>query len=190
MIFKAKLFLLFGDRVLARGVFLQLLVRSPNDVYSMNSLGYGAVQGRDFAQAARYFERVARLDSGSSSAHFNLAFVLEKLGCLDGAALEFGAAIAIEEKMDRAWYGLGLVYEQMGRLGEAAFSFERTTTLQPMSPLGWYQLARVHAKLGQLKKLREVIQHLSGFDPEVAYRLGLETGIYGKSPSPDGRWID
>ncbi len=188
LVLKAKTFLLIGNRTAARGVFLDLLAASPDDLYSMNSLGYEALQCGDTVQAANYFERVARIASDKSSAHFNLAYVLEKLERLDEAEQEFGAAIAIEEKMDRAWYGLGLVYERMNRLNEAAAAFERATKLQPMSPSGWYRLAWVYVKLGQMEEVRAVIQHLNGFEPEVAARLGRETGICGHGSASQSRW--
>jgi tetratricopeptide (TPR) repeat protein len=187
LILKAKTLLLICNRAAATGVFLELLATWPDDVYSMNSLGYEALQCGDVVQAANYFERVARIAADKSSAHFNLAYVWEKLERFGEAELEFGAAIAIEEKMDRAWYGLGLVYERTGRLNEAVAAFQRTTKLQPMSPAGWYRLAWIHVKLGHVEEVRGVIRHLNEFEPEVAARLGRETGICGYGSAPQNR---
>ena len=89
----------------------------------------------------------------------------------------FRAAIAIEEKMDRAWYGLGLVLVRQGRLDEAVEALRRNTKLLPMSPFGWYQLARVHVDLKQPEEARAVIRHLKGFEPKVAAQLERETGL-------------
>lgn len=174
---QAKLWLLFGQRERARQVHLALLARAPNDVLTLNSLGYAELQSGHLAQALAFFEKVALLAPAASNSHFNLAFVNEELGRLDEAETGFKAAIAIEDKMDRAWYGLGLVHVRQGRLQEALEALQRNTKLQPMSPFGWYQLARVHVELKQPDEARAVIRHLKGFDPKVAAQLERETGL-------------
>ena len=174
---QAKLLLMFGQRERARQVHLALLARAPNDVLTLNSLGYAALQSGHPAQAHPYFEKVAVLAPAISNSHFNLAFVNEALGRLEEAETSFKAAIAIEEKMDRAWYGLGLVLVRQGRLQEALTVLQRNTQLQPMSPFGWYQVARVHVELNQPEEARAVIRHLKNFEPKVAAQLERETGL-------------
>ena len=174
---QAKLLLMFGLRERAKQVHLDLLARAPNDVLTLNSLGYAELQSGHPAQALPHFEKVAMLAPDASNSHFNLAFVNEELGHLDKAEASFKAAIAIEEKMDRAWYGLGLVLVRQGRLQEALEALQRNTKLQPMSPFGWYQLARVHVELKQPDEARAVIQRLRGFEPKIAAQLERETGL-------------
>ena len=99
------------------------------------------------------------------------------MGRLEEAEQEFRAAIAIEEKMDRAWYGLGLVLIRQKRFEEALVALKRNTVLQPMSPYAWYQMARVHMLLEQPDEARHVIRHLKGFEPKVAAQLERETGL-------------
>ena len=177
---QAKLWLLFGQRERARQVHLDLLQRAPNDLLTLNSLGYAELQSGHPAQAHPYFEKVAVLAPEASNSHFNLAFVNEELGRLDEAEAGFKAAIAIEEKMDRAWYGLGLVLVRQGRLEDALKALQRNTQLQPMSPFGWYQTARVHVELKQPDEARAVIRHLKGFEPKIAAQLERETGLTGR----------
>ena len=174
---QAKFWLLIGHRDRARQVHLDLLVRAPNDVLTLNSLGYAELQSGYVAQAHPYFEKVAALAPAASNSHFNLAFVNEALGRLSEAEAGFKAAIAIEEKMDRAWYGLGLVLVRQGRFEEALVALQRNTTLQPMSPFGWYQMGRVHVQLKQPEEARAVIRHLKNFEPKVAAQLERETGL-------------
>ena len=174
---QAKLLLMFGQRVRAKQVHLELLAREPNDVLTLNSLGYAELQSGHPAQAQPYFEKVALLAPAASNSHFNLAFVNEELSRLDEAEAGFKAAIAIEEKMDRAWYGLGLVLVRQGRLEEALEALRRNTRLQPMNPFGWYQMARVHVELKQPDEARAVIRHLKGFEPKIAAQLERETGL-------------
>jgi tetratricopeptide (TPR) repeat protein len=153
------------------------LEKSPHDQLALNSMAYDAMQASDWVQALNYFEKVLALSPDKSNAHFNHAFVSEELGRLEDAERGFLAAIAIEEKMDRAWYGLGLVLIRQGRLEDALAALKRNTQLQPMSPFGWYQLARVHVDLKQTNEALKVIRHLKGFEPKVAAQLERETGL-------------
>jgi len=181
MVWRAKALLFLGMREAAKGVFLEMAKRWPDDVLALNSLAYDAIQTRHPAIALDYYARVLKLQPQVSNAHFNHAFVAEELGHTDVAELGFRAALQIEEKMDRAWYGLGLVLVRQGRLDEALDALKRNTKLQPMNPFGWYQMARVHIDLQQPEEARAVILHLKGFEPKVAAQLERETGL--KVPS-------
>lgn len=177
LVWRAKAFLFLGMRAAAKGVFLELVKRWPDDVLALNSLAYDAIQSQHPAIALDYYARVLKLQPQVSNAHFNHAFVAEELGQSEVAEQGFRAALRIEEKMDRAWYGLGLALVRQGRLGEALDALKRNTTLQPMSPFGWYQMARVHVDLQQPEEARAVIRHLKGFEPKVAAQLERETGL-------------
>ncbi len=174
---KAKLWLLVGLRGRASEVFRAILVRSPDDLLALNSLGFDAMQSGHLVLARSYYERVTALTPDNSNAHFNLAFVCDGLGQLDDAERSFRAAIRHEEKMDRAWYGLGLTLIRLGRLDEALVALKHNTKLQSMSPYAWYQMARVHVDLKQPEEARAVIAHLKGFEPKVAAQLERETGL-------------
>lgn len=174
---QAKILLVLGLRERATAVFLGVLARLPDDVYSLNSLAYGALQTGNRVLALNYFEQVARLSPDNANSHFNQAFVCEELGRLDEAERGFRAAIGLNDKLDLAWYGLGLVLVRQGRLDDALVVLKRNTKLQPMSPFGWYQLARVHVDLKQPEEARSVIRHLKGFEPKVAAQLERETGL-------------
>ncbi len=181
MVWRAKALLFLGMRGAAKGVFLEMAKRWPDNVLALNSLAYDAIQSRHPAIALDYYARVLKLQPQVSNAHFNHAFVAEELGHTDVAEQGFRAALQIEEKMDRAWYGLGLVLVRQGRLDEALDALKRNTKLQPMNPFGWYQMARVHIDLQQPEEARAVILHLKGFEPKVAAQLERETGL--KVPS-------
>ncbi len=174
---KAKAFLFLGMRTKAAEVFHEMLARSPDHVHAINSLGFDALTTGHPAQAFTYFEKSLALAPETSNVHFNYAFTCEILGHLEDAEREFRAAIAIEEKMDRAWYGLGLVLIRQKRFDEALVALKRNTVLQPMSPFAWYQMARVYMLLEQPEEARGVIRKLKGFEPKVAAQLERETGL-------------
>jgi Tfp pilus assembly protein PilF len=131
---RAKILLFLGLRVLARGVFEAILQKQPNDLLALNSMAYDAMQGGHMLQALGYFERARALSQDKSNAHFNHAFVCEALGRLDEAEVGFRAAIALEEKMDRAWYGLGLVLVRQGRQAQHPTPTHEPLWLVPNRP--------------------------------------------------------
>ena len=178
LVWKAKILLLFGLKARASEVFEDILRRVRRRT-SMRSTAWATppCSGANLAPRTGTSSRSARLSPQLSNAQFNLAFVAEALGHLDEAEQGFRAALAIEEKMDRAWYGLGIVLVRQGRLPEALAALKRNTALQPMSPFGWYQMARVHIELQQPDEAKAVIRHLKGFEPKVAAQLERETGL-------------
>lgn len=178
----ARLLLLVGRRRDAMAVCRAVLEKVPQDVHALNSLAYDHLQSGHPALALPLFERVVVLTPELSNAHFNVAFVCDELGKFDQAEREFRAAIAIEEKMDRAWYGLGLVLLKQQRHDEALVVLLHNTKLQPMSPHAWYQMARIHVDLKQPDEAVKLIRHLKGFEPKVAAQLERETGLKAGQP--------
>ncbi len=174
---QAKFWLFFGQRAKARVCFEQLLNKEPDNVLALNSLAYDAVTTGHWPQALGFFERVLRLQPSEPNAHFNHAYVCDELNQLDLAESSFRAALALDEKMDRAWYGLALCLIKQKRFDDAKKALKRNTKLQPMSPFGWYQLARVHMECNEPDLALGVIRHLKGFEPKVAAQLVRETGL-------------
>ena len=175
--FKAKVLLVFGLRTQAHAVFLEILDINPQDVLSLNSLGYNELSNRRLVQALGFFERALMLTPNNANAHFNVGFVCEELGRSQEAELAFRKTLEMDEKMDRAWYGLGLVLVRQRRFEESLVAFKRNTELQSMSPYAWYQMARVHMEMREPEKALEVMRHLNGFEPKVAAQLERETGL-------------
>ena len=101
----------------------------------------------------------------------------EELGKLDPAERGFRAALALDDKLDRAWYGLGITLFRQFRFEEAVDALKTNTRLQPMSPYAWCQLARAYVKLDRPDEAAKVIRHLKGFEPKFAAQLERETGL-------------
>lgn len=174
---QARTFLVLGLRNKAHAVFQEILQINPEDVLALNSVGFKELNDQHFAQALVFFERALVHTPANANAHFNVGFVCEELGRSQEAEHAFKAAIAIDEKMDRAWYGLGLVLVRQQRFAESLVAFKRNTELQSMSPFAWYQMARVHMEMQDPDKALEVMRHLNGFEPKVAAQLERETGL-------------
>jgi len=118
---------------------------------------------------------VLAADPGNAVAHFNLGFVLDKLGRFEAAIVAFREATCLNPKIDRAWYGLGLSLAALGQHDDAAKALHEAATLQPMNPHAWYQLGMAHHTLQHADKVTEVAMHLLRFDPRMTRRLIRDT---------------
>jgi tetratricopeptide (TPR) repeat protein len=143
---KAKILLLFGLQARANEVFEDILRRSPQDVYALNSLGYAALQRGESGTAYRYFEQVRNLTPQLSNAQFNLAFVAESLGRLDEALAALKRNTSLQPMSPFGWYQMARVHVELQQPDEAkavirhlkgfepkvAAQLERETGLRPV----------------------------------------------------------
>ncbi len=175
---QAMAWLALGQQTRGLQVFNTMLQRWPTDPHALASRAHLHAQaGQRGLAIADAQALVAAWPRRSAADWFNLAYLLEADGQLDGAAAAFRQAISLDDRLDRAWYGLGLVLIRLGRPDEALAALKRNTELQPMSPYGWYQLARLHASRQQSDEALRIIRHLQGFEPKVAAQLSRETGL-------------
>ena len=155
----------------------RMLEHQPGDAEALAIRAHVHAQLGRKAAAIEDLRSLLDLHPHLSAAHwFNLAFLLEEQGQLDGAEAAFRKSIEMDPRLDRAWYGLGLVLIRQRRFDEAAQALEKNTKLQPMSPYGWYQLARVHMDRHRPEEARRIVRHLKNFEPKVAAQLEREIG--------------
>src|SRR5690606_4988162 len=135
----------------------RMLEHQPGDAEALAIRAHVHAQLGRKAAAIEDLRGLLDLHPHLSAAHwFNLAFLLEEQGQLDGAEAAFRKSIEMDPRLDRAWYGLGLVLIRQRRFDEAALALEKNTKLQPMSPYGWYQLARVHMDRHRPEEARRI----------------------------------
>lgn len=72
---------------------------------------------------------------------------------------------------------MGLAHAAQGNHAQAARSFEKATELQPWAPYPWYQLAMAYFAMHNMKKVKQIIRHVSTFDPKMMQQLERETGF-------------
>lgn len=148
--------------------------REPDHARAWSSVAYLQARLGDLGSARAALEGCVQRFPDDAQAWFNLAYVCEAQGELARAEQAFGLAVNLSPKLDRAWYGLGLCLIRQQRLEEAVAALRKAAELQPMSPFAWYQLARVHADRAEWALAEGIVEHLQGFEPQVAARLRLE----------------
>jgi len=169
--------LVFGLKGAARRAQERILAADPDDARALASIGYALAQEDRMREALALFDHAARVAPASFEAHYNRAYLLQKLNDHDAALAAFARAVEINPDSDLALYGQALSLIALKRLDEAVAPLERNTKLQPMSPYGWYQLGRVQHERGRTDKAQAIVDHLAKFEPKVAAQLARETGL-------------
>lgn len=169
--------LVFGLKSAARRAQERILAADPDDARALMSVGFALAQEDRFREALARFDHAARVAPDSFDAHYNRAYLLQKLNDHEAALGAFARSRALAPDNDLALYGQALSLIALRRLDEAVAPLERNTKLQPMSPYGWYQLGRVQFDRGKPDKTQVIIDHLATFEPKVAAQLARETGL-------------
>jgi len=173
--------LVVGLKAPAVRCYERILAADPDDARVLASMGFQLAQDGRLREALARFDRAARVAPERADAHYNRAFLLQKLNDHEAALDAFERTLAIAPDHDLALYGKALSLIALKRLDEAVAPLERNTRLQPMSPYGWYQLGRVQFDRGKPEKTQTIIDHLGRFEPKVAAQLARETGL--KAPA-------
>lgn len=176
---KAKLWLqlCLGLHAQARDTLEEMLLHNPRDAHALASRAHLKAMAKDLQGALEDYQKLTASGLANAANWFNQGFLFEQANRLEEAEKSLRQAVAMDDGLDRAWYGLGLVLVQLNQIDEAIAALRRNTQLQPMSPHAWYHLARVHMDRQEPDETAKIIRHLKGFEPKVAARLELETGI-------------
>ena len=175
--YRARFFELMKKPHDAARDYRKTLALKPDFAPALIALGvlYASIQ--QYPSAEDCLGKLLHLDPDNANWLFDLAFVYEKQRRFDDAIRLFERSVAINSKLDRAWYGMGLSYAAKGDHAAAAKSFEKATKLQPWAPYPWYQLAMAHYALDNMNKVKEILRHVSTFDPKVTEQLERDTGL-------------
>ena len=112
-----------------------------------NDLGLAWLGGKDYAQAARAYEKATELKPDESGAWFNLGASLQQSGNLTAARKAYQRAIDLKESLAEAWHNLGIICAETGDLPGAAAAFRRETTWAPANVRAWHDLGVVSEQL-------------------------------------------
>jgi tetratricopeptide (TPR) repeat protein len=155
----------------------KIVAARPDDATVLGSLAHRLAQAGRRPEAIATLRRAVGVDPALASAWYNLGYLQQESQQHDEAIASFDRALAVNAKLDLAHYGRALSLIKSGRLEEAIAPLRRNIELQPMSPFGYYQLAHVQHRLQRPEKVRDLIERLAAFEPQVAKQLEQETGV-------------
>lgn len=151
------------------------LAADPNDLRALAALGYLYAGQQRYDLAEPYLLRATELAPERAEFWFNLGYAQDKAGRHAAAIDAFSSAVRFNPRLDRAWYGMGLAHAALGRHREAARCFSEATALQPMNGHAWYALGMAWHHCREPDKVKEVIEHMVGFDPQMTRKLIRDT---------------
>lgn len=160
----------------AIAAYRDALAASPQ--FALAAAGIAMVQAsrQRWDASAQALEQVLQMTPDDADIWFNLGYVRQQQND-DAAAIDcFERAVKLKRSLDRAWFGLGLVYRRRGDTEKAIAAFKVAAELQPMNPHAFYELAMAQLAVKNLNEVHKIIQHVSGFDPQMTRQLVRETG--------------
>jgi tetratricopeptide (TPR) repeat protein len=117
----------------------QLPVTDPSgidDPFELSRRADEYFSDKDYASAARYYERLLQIDPVNVDIYNNLGLTLHYLGRSTEAVAKLGQGIAIDPANQRIWLTLGFVNSQAGDIEEARRALARAVELAADTQVG------------------------------------------------------
>eukprot|EP00928_Gymnodinium_smaydae_P028033 TRINITY_DN21495_c0_g1_i1.p1 TRINITY_DN21495_c0_g1~~TRINITY_DN21495_c0_g1_i1.p1 ORF type:complete len:1748 (-),score=251.72 TRINITY_DN21495_c0_g1_i1:65-5308(-) len=115
----------------AKELFLKILAMQPDHVKALYLLGDILMTGHDYDSAARYLERLIRLDASSIDGHMALAQCLEHSRQYKRAAQMYSHVLELAPKKMEPVFCLGRVYYLMNKFDQCITQFDRVPDGDP-----------------------------------------------------------
>ena len=135
-----------------------------------------AEQRRDFAEAARLYDQVLRIDPGIAEVWTNMGLCLHELSKHREAAKAFAKAAEIKPRLLVPHLFLGIEYLKLNQPEKAVSSLRSALSIEPKHPQATYELANACVRLEQFEEAVKLYRQLLRGNPEMEeawYRLGI-----------------
>ena len=135
-----------------------------------------AEQRRDFAEAARLYDQVLRIDPGIAEVWTNMGLCLHELSKHREAAKAFAKAAEIKPRLLVPHLFLGIEYLKLNQPEKAVSSLRSALSIEPKHPQATYELANACVRLEQFEEAVKLYRQLLRENPEMEeawYRLGI-----------------
>lgn len=100
--------------------------------------------------------------------HYNLGFVLQKVGDIEGAIAAYSQAITYNPNYSNAYYNLGLILQTQGREIEAIAAYQNAISLNPDTPMPYSNLGGILVGRGDYKAAIDILETALKRWPETA----------------------
>ncbi len=171
---RAWLFHFFGREAAAYRDYVQAFQHGPS-APAARAIAFIAARSERLEESCHWFEKALEIEPEDADTWFNLGFTRERKGARLESIQAFQEAVRLKPILDRAWYGMGLAQAKLGNHGEAATALEEAVRLQPMNGEAWYQLAMAHHHARNPVRVKEIIEHVRGFEPKRSNQLIHDT---------------
>jgi tetratricopeptide (TPR) repeat protein len=158
--------------------FQEILKSDPNNGAACRGLGYAYLQRQDFAHAAEYFDRAARLDSRDPRVHYyNALLMTQRNGFGSSAdaseiARESEISITLDPTFADSYALLAFAQSTLGDSTRALATMQKAVTLNPQNQAYVFNLANLYYANHQPGQTISLLQSL-----QVTGNLGLATQV-------------
>ncbi len=128
---------------------------APDDLRWQYYLGLLQLEGRNFDESARHFERVLADDPVNQAARLRLAEARIEAGESEEAGRLYERVLESDPDNAAAHYGLGRIAQDEGRQEDAIGHYEAALAAQPSATRIHYLLARAYRRTGDSQKAAE-----------------------------------
>jgi|GEM_PF-1777546 len=150
--------------------------KAPEKITSLFSKARQAEQRRDFAEAARLYDQILRIDPDIAEVWTNMGLCLHELSKHREAARAFGRATEIKPRLLVPHLFLGIEYLKLNQPEKAVPSLRSALSIEPKNPQATYELANACIRLEQFEEAVKLYRQLLRGNPEMEeawYRLGI-----------------
>ena len=150
--------------------------KAPEKITPLFSKARQAEQRRDFAEAARLYDQVLRIDPGIAEVWTNMGLCLHELSKHREAAKAFAKAAEIKPRLVVPHLFLGIEYLKLNQPEKAVPSLRSALSIEPKNPQATYELANACVRLEQFEEAVKLYRQLLRGNPEMEeawYRLGI-----------------
>ncbi|MGQ9647485.1 MAG: tetratricopeptide repeat protein [Thermodesulfobacteriota bacterium] len=150
----------------------------------------------NYAEAIRYFKKVAEASSNFALAFYNLGLSYLRNGNRDEALASLKKALEIQPDMVTVYLALGECYVQKEMFEEAFRSFNSAISFQPDNPKIYFNLGVIYSKNDKVDEALSAFETAERLDPNFSsnqYQLGLtylKKGDYEKAISHFEKFLE
>jgi len=159
-----------GDPAAAQAAAREVLAADRDNAFATLVLARAEMEQGAYRSAAADYHRYAALVPSSADAHHSIAVCLSRLGDVDGALAEDGAALALDPRYAEARELRGGLLAARGRLDEAAAELRAAVDIAPGNALFRVGLARVLVDAKRLDEAEREVRRaleLRAEDPDA-----------------------
>ena len=129
----------------AERIYLDVIVRVPNNYFALSNLGAVQIEGGKLAAAEVALKKAVEINPKDSFAFTNLGIVFSRQGRFEEAIGALRQAIAVNDKDSVAHNYLGVCFGQQEQRGEAEAELKKAIEIQPDYPDAHFNLAVLYA---------------------------------------------
>ncbi|HET9160524.1 MAG TPA: tetratricopeptide repeat protein [Caulobacteraceae bacterium] len=162
-----------GRTARAERLYRDIIAIDPNHLDAVHLTGVLAAQQRDYAKAAGFIERAARIAPHIAQIHANLGKAYYGLDRIEDARKALEEAVRLQPGLADAWNDLGNCQRDLGRLEQAMASFGQANRLSPALPEPWANAADLQIDLGEYERAQVSLAHALSLAPQFAEALAV-----------------